>query len=72
METSYLIEDLVLTFAKHADDLDEMQKNNIESFKKSYPGSDLPLHLENPFNLSRALSEMASEIVNIKYKSSCQ
>ena len=63
----YRIESLGSTFARHADELDNQLKIDIEKYKENYPDSELPVHFQNPFSIARALSVMACEIEKLKH-----
>ena len=65
-KNDYRIETLSATFSKHAEKADENHQESIKNHNEAFPESDLPEWMEDPFNLSRALSVMAEEIARLK------
>lgn len=71
MEPDYSLECLSETFAEHAVISDKHFVNQVSQFKENYPDEELPSHLKDPyFNLARALSVFAKEIIELKKTSS--
>jgi len=65
-KNDYRIEKLSETFSKHADIAEADNQSSIKNYRESFPRSDIPEWMENPFNISRALSVMAAEIESLK------
>lgn len=65
-KNDYRIETLSETFSKHAHQADVNHQESIKKYTESFPESDLPKWMDDPFNLSRALSVMAAEIDRLK------
>lgn len=65
-EDQYCIENLVTTFGVHAEMSDAHTQQTIDVFKETCPETEIPEHLKNPFNISRALSVICLEIEKIK------
>ncbi len=68
MINDYRIEALISLFSKHADLSDEQHKEHVKQYKENFPNQKLPKHMQKTFNLPRALSAMAYEIVKLKQK----
>ncbi len=64
----YSIDNLALNFVEHSIESDKILQKNIRRFKEDYPDNPLPNHYENSFNLSRALSVLTDEILDLKEK----
>jgi hypothetical protein len=65
-ENEYTIENLIETFAKHAEEFEEIQNEHRKRFMRCDPCEELPNHLkDNVFNLSRALCVICKEIKRI-------
>lgn len=62
----YSIESLPEIFKSHADINDEMLAEQIKTYHDINSDPELPDHLKNAFNISRALAVMCEEIRNLK------
>jgi len=66
MEHDYRIENLASTFDKHAQKIDKLNEEMLRNLLENYPSSEIPSHMNDPFNIARALSVMACEIDRLK------
>jgi len=62
----YKIEGLSGIFADHAIKAEENDKLLLQQFLEQNPGSPIPDHFIDPFNIAKALSIMAFEINRLK------
>lgn len=67
-EDIYKIDILTNIFHDHAKDQDIQNAKNRDLYENIYPEEELPHHLENGFNLSKALFIICSEINLLKGK----
>lgn len=63
---NYSIEDLTKQFSTHAEDFIIQNEKMKKMREGNFPDSDLPEFLNDPFNLSKALSVMCAEIERLK------
>lgn len=66
MDDRYTMEKLVSTFDEHAEMNAAHQEQVNEAFLGEYPDRPLPIHMADPFSISKALSAMCAEIHKIK------
>jgi len=62
----YSIKNLCHIFEEHAKKSAEMQKKQIENFRKENPGEELPEWFKDDFNFPQALKSMCEEILRIQ------
>ncbi len=66
MEQDYTLAGLSATFSQHADMAEEHRKFAIEKYKENFPDQEVPPHLLNDFNISRALCVICCELERLK------
>ena len=64
----YKLEYLIDVFYKHAVQAEKNRQEMIKSFKENYPGEPLPDHMNDDFNLPKALSSICSQILKLRDK----
>lgn len=64
----YTVEELAKTFADHHVISEKNRERDIQSFKKKYPGEEIPQHLKDDFCIASALHCICQEIINLKEK----
>ena len=67
-EHDYTIAALSSTFARHSDTAQKQAEKQLAEFKEVYVDSPLPEHLEENFNIARALSVICCEIEKLQHK----
>lgn len=66
MGYDYRLEELSSIFAEHAKIADKARKEQIEQYMENYPGSPLPEHFLEDFNIAKALAVIAAELTWLK------
>ena len=62
----YTLEFLSDVFSRHAEEADKNNKRLLEQFKEMNPGEIIPDHMNDDFNLPRALASICEEIQKLK------
>lgn len=62
----YTLESLESLFADHAEMVWKERERDLAKFMKDYPGTEIPGHLKNDFNLSQALHVIVRELNELK------
>lgn len=65
-KNDYRIETLSRTFLNHAEKAERKHEESVMNHRDAFPDSEIPEWMDDPFNLSRALSVMAAEIARLK------
>ncbi len=66
---NYTIEALPEIFAEHAQKNEEIHAEQVKTYLEISSHSELPDHMKNPFNISRALQVICEELRALKQKS---
>jgi hypothetical protein len=67
-EEDYTVENLVNIFFDHAKMSEDHVAKLKEEFIKNFPDQPIPGHLDEGFNLAKALSVLCSEIAKLKIR----